>query len=170
MSAARHDLRIGPWMPVWVLGAVMVLVGVGTALVLGGPLFWVGMVAAATIIGVVVPRLLTAWGAAALVGLTLLFGPVDGARTALAVFGVHLLVVLASLVLPFPLGGRIALSALRASGVRFLTIQVPAQLLGLLATLIAGSAGGVSFGWLAPAGAAVVVALVLLTVRVAGRR
>jgi hypothetical protein len=159
---ATHRLRLSAAAPAWALRlcACIVLACAVVAFV-PDPAWWVAPLAAGAV-WAVVPQSLAVWLALVAVPVGMLMAEPDPLRTAAAVLAVHAVHVLAALSSSVPAGARVALSALRPSGLRFLAVQAAAQPLGIAATLLPSSAGGVVVPWLAVAGTAAVLTVALL--------
>ncbi len=158
---------IGVHVPGWVLRAVFFVVAVTLGIVEGTSAFWSGVVIVLAAAAVAMPRWMTAWVMLVVLAGTVLTRHPDSLdwHPYLLVAGVHAAHVLASWMLVAPPLSRVQLRALAPSALRYLAIQVPAQLL-IAATLWLASATTPSAALPAiavvAAGALAALALILL--------
>ena len=145
---------------------IVVIVWIGAVELNPFPL-WQGIALAASLLAVIVPRTLAAWGGAACLVFGVLLTEPAPERTALAVLSVHAIHVLGSLALTIPLVSRVALAALVPSVTRFLIVQLIAQPLVLGVWLLAPTDVDRGVAWLAPLAAVVLLMGVLLALRAA---
>lgn len=164
MSVRTHTVRIGGSIPALVIRVLLVLVGGGAALLLNPYPLWQGIGIVAVVVGAVFPQTYIAWGSAASIALGILLAEPSPGRTAAALLGIHLVHVLGCLCATIPWRSRVAVRALRPTLRRFLLVEVIAQPIALLAAFLP-ALGTDGYAWLAPAGAAIVVALAILVLR-----
>lgn len=150
-------LSIGASVSGLVLRLLTVLIAAGAGMVLDPPPGWLIAIAAAALLGAVLPHLGGPWVAAAAIVVVLAIEPAAPWRTAVAIAAVHLLHVVASLLLVVPPLGRVSLRALRPTGIRFALFQATGQLAALVAAGIAG-AGQVPPAVIAGSAAVLVIA------------
>lgn len=150
-------LLIGASVSGLALRAFAVLIAAGAGMLLDPPTGWLIAVAVAALVGAVLPHLGGLWAAAGALVVILAIEPADPWRTAIAIAAVHLLHVLASLLLVVPPLGRVALRALRPTGIRFVLFQAVGQLAALAVAGIAGT-GGVPFAVIIGSAAVLVIA------------
>lgn len=132
-------LEIGASVPGIALLALAVLIAVGAGMLLDAPNGWLIAIAVAALLGAALPHLGGLWVAAGAIVVVLVIEPTDPWRTAVTIAAVHLLHVLASLLLVVPPMARVALRALRPTGIRFLLFQAVGQLAALAVAGIAGA-------------------------------
>ncbi len=168
MTPKAHTIRVPASMASWMLRLLLVLVGGGSAVLLNPYPLWQGIGVIAAAVGAAFPRTFAAWGSVASIVLGILLAEPAPIRTAAAVLAIHLVHVLAGLCATTPLRGRVALSALRPTLLRLLLIQAIAQPIALLAAVLPKAQEHGS-AWLAPAGALLVVAVVVIVLRVEKR-
>lgn len=159
MTKSKPSIRIAHGIPSATVhigvGAVAVLLSMATVTV---P-FWLIVALALAVAAAAAPRLHMAWALMVLLAFAQLSHPplLTDWRPYVLMAGLHLLHVLASMSLAVPLRGRIALSVLGRTLRRYLVIQLLAQ--GLLIIVLALlTPAGVHAVWLAPVGAAALVA------------
>lgn len=166
-----RDVRIavGRTVPLWTLRAAGVVVSAASFFLIPVPYAILVVVLAA--IGAVVPATFTTWAAIAVLALAQLGQPLD-ARASLFLVIVHLLHVIGGLQLALPWTGRLQVRALVSPARRWLTLQVPAQVLLVLALLARGLPlhGMLPAGAVAVATAVGIVAMVVLVRALAARR
>ncbi|MCZ4302696.1 hypothetical protein [Microbacterium oxydans] len=147
---------------------VVALVWGGAVVLIPFPL-WRGVALVAAVAAVVVPRSLAAWVAAAcLVFGVILSEPAPG-RTALAVFLVPAVHVLASVSLVVPSSSRLAIAALAPTLSRFLTVQLLSQPIVYGMWLLVPATFDRGAAWLAPLAAVALLIGVLLALRAVKR-
>lgn len=150
---------IGRWVPVWVVTAAMVVVGVaGAAFVAEGGIGWAVV---GGILAVMVRFPEGPWAAvySVTIGVLLLIsGTEPFAPRVFALIGiVHLVVALHSVAAGLPWAARLQLRALRGPLSRFAAVQFAAQALALIGALLTGAA--VTVPWLAVVAAAGLAAI-----------
>ncbi|WEG10204.1 hypothetical protein PU630_06530 [Microbacterium horticulturae] len=159
-----QDVRIsvGRTVPLWSLRAAGVVVAAASFFLVPVP-YAIIVVCLATV-GAAVPATFTTWAAIAVLALAEL-GQAPDAGASVFLLVAHLLHVIGGLQLALPWKGRLQLRALAAPARRWLMLQVPAQVLLVLALL----ARSLPLSGVLPAGAVVVVtaaAIVLMVVLV----
>ncbi|MGF2947750.1 hypothetical protein [Microbacterium alcoholitolerans] len=156
----REDrLSIGASISGLALLAFAVLTATGAGVLLDAPTGWLIVIAVAALFGAALPHLGGLWAAAGAIVVVLAIEPAEPWRAAVAIAAVHLLHVLASLLLVVPPRGRVALRALRPTGIRFLLCQTAGQLAALAVAGLAG-AGQVPFAVIEGAAAVLLIAAV----------
>lgn len=162
MTTRAHRMRVPGAVPALVLRAVLVgVVGVAAAVLLGSTPLWAGIAVLLALVFAAVPRSLAAWPAAGLLALGVVLSSPDPSRTAMAVFAVHLVHVLAGVLLVAPAFSWIRLDALLPALRRFAVVQVVAQICALAIALLpvtGPSVPGTGLGGLAPLGGVLVLA------------
>lgn len=162
-EARGSELRLGFALPGWSIRAVFAAIALGVCAMQGVPGFWLAVVLLLTGAAVVVPRWLTAWPLIAVLSFTVLLVP--GAarlRDLLLVAALHLLHLCASWMLVVPPTASVQPSALLGSARRFVLIQVPVQLLGVVVLWLSGAMERFPAPVLAVLAGAAVVGLVLV--------
>lgn len=155
-------LSIGSSLPGFALLGLAVLVAVGGGMLLGMPTGWLIAMGIAALASGLVPQIGGTWMAAAALAVFLLSDAPAPARTAIAIVAVHLLHVLGSLLLVVSLRARIALRALRPTGIRFVVVQAIAQAAALLVAVLPQSG---TLPLAVVAGAAAVLAVAIIGIR-----
>ncbi|MEJ1086833.1 hypothetical protein WDU99_00700 [Microbacterium sp. Mu-80] len=150
-------VEIGAGVPGLALLALAVLIAVGAGMLLDPPIGWLIVIAVAAVLGAALPHLGGLWVAAGAIVVVLAIEPAHPWRTAVAIAAVHLLHVLASLLMVIPPRARVALRALRPTGIRFIVFQAAGQLAALAVAGIAG-AGQLPFAMIAGATAVLAIA------------
>ncbi|MGM7677425.1 hypothetical protein [Microbacterium sp. A94] len=149
-----------PAVVVWVLFLVFVS---GTALLLVPVVGWQIIVVLATAVGIVFPQSFGGWIAIAGIAIGMLMSEPMLWQTAVAVFAVHVIHVLSSLLLVLRWNSRVVLVALRPTLRRLLLIQLIAQPVTLLVMLVfTGTAVTVSGATIIGAGALAILVIVLI--------
>ncbi|WP_460795020.1 hypothetical protein [Microbacterium sp. GXF0217] len=157
-------LDIGAAVPAVLIRITLVVVVAGGAWMLEPGIVWQSIALILVVAGAVLPQTGGAWFALIVVPFALITQPEDPARACLAVLIVHLGHVLATMSLSIPLRARVALRALRPTGVRFVWVQAIAQAVAVVAVLLP-SAEGTGVAWLAPIGAVAVATAAVLLLR-----
>jgi hypothetical protein len=163
------QIAVGRTVPLWTLRAAGVVVAAAAFFLVPVPYAIIVVILAA--IGAVVPATFTTWAAIAVLALAQLGQPLDAWASLLLVIA-HLLQVIGGLQLALPWNGRLQLRALVSPARRWLMLQVPAQVLLVLALLARGLPlnGALPAGAVAVATAVGIVAMVVLVRVLAARR
>lgn len=150
--------------PVPRLGAVLVIVG--SVLLLNPYPLWWWVASAAALLSALVPRSMASWIGIACVPMGLILTTPTAGRAAMAVLLVHVAHVLAAWAWAVPWRSRIRVRVLLPSVRRLIVIQVMAQSVTVGVLLAVPPLHGAGFAWLAPLGAAVLLAVSALVLRV----
>ena len=161
ITTARPDV------PAVVVRTALAIAGVLMCLVDFVPSSWLVVGIALSLAAALIPRLLLGWALISFLAAgQLAHHPSLSWRFLVLVAGLHFLHLLASLALELPWRGRIQLLMFNAPLRRFVVIQVPTQLLAVLALwLLAPEQGGhrpVTFAAVAVVGAIALVGVALL--------
>ncbi|UJP10790.1 hypothetical protein L2X99_03870 [Microbacterium sp. KUDC0406] len=165
LSRRSHGFRVPASVPGLVIRLVLVALVIAVSFALIPVPMWRWIAIAAATASVIVPRTMVAWVAAASLPVGMLMTEPSAARTALAVLLVHAIHVLAAIGLTVPLRSRLALRALLPSARRFTVIQLIAQPLAFAGSLLVAQSSGVRIAWLAPLGAVLLLAGIVLALR-----
>lgn len=171
-ASVRTPPHLGAHLPGWALRVAFVLVAVATALLQLPAGFWLGLAVVLIAISALRPRTMTAWGALALVGASLLWPQAESPwRFGGVLLGVHLTHLLGAWTLHVPTGALVQLRALGRPLARLAASQVVVQALAVVALHVRPPGATPVLGIVAAA-ALVGLALVLITplVRAARRR
>lgn len=157
----RHHIDAGPWLPGWLLRALLIVVAISASLLLDAPIGWTVAAAGLAVLGALVPRTGAVWMVAGALILLMLFLPPAHARAAVVVAAVPLLHSLGALSFVVGARTRVVVRALVPMIGRYLAIQILAQV-ALAAVLLIPTGG--SLPWAAIAGACAVAGLALAAV------
>ncbi len=156
-------LSIGPAVRGVVLRLVLIAVVVTVVRTLDPALVWQVIAVVCALAAAIYPSSLGAWGALAVVPISLLSAEPDPLRTALAVLCAHIVHVLGALTAAIPSRALVAVRALLPTLQRFVAIQVIAQAAAAL-LWITPYASGRGFGWMTVLGAVAIVGSATLAV------
>lgn len=154
-------MRVRAAVPAIVLRGALLAFSVLTVDALRAPTLWLGVTVVTAVAGAVLPRTMAAWIPIAAIGLTMLMSDAQPGRVALALFAVHLIHVVAGICWAIPWQSRVQLSVLWPSVRRFALVQLVVQPCALAVVLLPRITDA-GYGWLAPLGAVVLVALAVL--------
>ncbi|MDQ4213008.1 hypothetical protein [Microbacterium capsulatum] len=162
----RNQLLVSGSVPVPLLRLVSAAVIIGAALALNPSPVWRSLAVAAALVSVIVPRSLIAWAGIACLPLGIVLTPASAGRTVLAILVIHVAHVLAAWAWAAPWRSRIRFALMLPSLRRLLLIQVAAQAVAAVMTLLVPPLGGPGLDWLAPLGAVLLLGAAALVLRV----